>query len=252
VLCLFTSSKKEEAMSEHGLTTSNGNLVESSRTGKMPRSVTMFLSLVACVWLGTSALSTAQSEDKTAPSEIRAQKFVVVDDNGKELAEFGIGSNGQPSMAVWNKGKSMVASMGMDNAGMPRFAFEKSSGEPLLELGVMDGRFPVFFLRNDKGERRLGMVVADGGSVGIGLYDRGKRDRCMLSLRRDGHPQITLKDDKGKVRASITLDDEGTCALDLLNRKEQERIVFQVDAQGQADAAVFGPDGKATWSAGKP
>ena len=129
-------------MSELGLTTSNRNLVESNRTGKIRWSVTMLLPLVVCVLLGSGVLGTARSEDETVPKEIRARKFVVVDDNGKELAEFGVGSNGQPSMVVWNKGKSMVATMGMDDAGMPRFAFEKSSGEALLEFGVMDGRFP--------------------------------------------------------------------------------------------------------------
>jgi len=74
----------------------------------------------------------------------------------------------------------------------------------------------------------------------------------MLSLGRDASPKITLKDDRGKIRASLMLDSSGTCALDLLNREGQERIAFQVDAKGQADAAVFGPDSKATWSAGKP
>ena len=88
--------------------------------------------------------------------------------------------------------------------------------------------------------------------VTLGLYDTKKRNRCSVSLNRNGNPQIVLKDDKGNGRARLMLDDQGTCALDLLNSDDQGRIVFQVDAQGQADAAVFGPAGKATWSAGKP
>ena len=239
-------------MSGHGLMTNNRNLIESNRTGKMRWSVTMLLPLAVCVLLGSGVLGTARSKDETVPNEIRARKFVVVDDTGKERAEFGIMENGETGMVVWNKNRSAAVSVSMDRFGMPRIVFENSKSEALLELGILEDRFPAFVMRDANGRRRLAVMATEGEAVAIGLYDTKKRNRCAVSLGRDGHPQITLKDDKGQVRVRLMLDNDGTCALDFLDGKGNKHIVFQVDAQGQADAAVFGPDGKATWSAGEP
>ena len=96
------------------------------------------------------------------------------------------------------------------------------------------------------------MAVTETGLVTIRLYDTKKKNRCAVSLSPEGDPRIILRDKQGNVRASLMLDDTGTAALVFLNRKQHERIVFQVDAQGQADAAVFGPDGKTIWSASNP
>lgn len=239
-------------MDGHGSMNGDKNLVESKRTGRMGWSVTILLLLAVCFWLGSGVLSTADSEDKAIPSEIRARRFVVVDANGNERGELGMLPSGQPALRIWDERKTIVGTLEIDQAGMPRFAFEKSSGEPLLELGVLDGEHPVLVLSDADGNRRLGIVVGKPGSVDIALYDTQQRNRCAISLSQDGNPEIVLRDDKGNVRARLMLDDKGTCALDFLNRKGQERIVFQVDAQGQADAIVFGTEGKPTWSASKP
>ena len=212
----------------------------------------MALPLAVCFWLGLGVLSTAQSEDRAVPVEIRARRFVVVDDTGRERAKFGVMEDGETGMVVWNKKKSTAVSVSMDRFEMPRIVLENSKAEALLDFGILGDRYPVLVMRDANGRRRLGVMVTEGGSVGIGLYDEEKRNRCGVALGRDGHPQITLKDDKGRVRASLMLDGRGACALDLFDPKGQERIVLQVDAQGHADAVVFGPNGEATWSASRP
>jgi len=227
-----------------------GEMVEQKGKGATLGPV-LFMFFGAFVWQAFGAASTAQSDDKTVANKIRAKSFVVVDDSGKELGEFGVLSNGQPGMIVRNKDKSISASIGMDQGGMPRFAFENDKGDALLELGLGDQGETVFIMRTPDGKRRLGIIVLGTGSVGIGLYDSEKRNRCMVSLGADGHPKITLRDDQGKARVSLMVDDKGTASLVLLDRTGAERIVFQVDTQGNADAAVFGPDGKPTWTASK-
>ena len=221
-------------------------------TTKMALGIRMLVLLAIGFWLGSCVLNTAHSEAESVPNEIRARKFVVVDDTGKDRAEFGITEDGEAGMVVWNKKKSTAVSVSINRYGMPRITFENSKGEALLDFGIFDDQYPVFIMRDANGLRRLAMAVTDAGLVTLRLYDSRKQDRCAISLTGDGNPLITLNDDKGKVRASLIIGNNGTCALVLFNRKEQERIVFQVDAEGQADAAVFGPDGKATWSAAKP
>lgn len=236
----------------HESTTSDRNLVESKTTGKMWWSLTMLVLLAVCFWLGSGVVSTADSKDETVPSEIRARKFVVVDGTGKKRAEFGIMEDGEARMVVWNKRKSTAMSVGVDHSGMPNIVFQNSKREALLELAMLDDKYPAFIMSDADGKRRLGMVVTESGLVTLRLYDTKKKDRCAISLGPDGDPRIVLRDKRGNVRASLILDEKGTSALVLFNRKEQERIVFQVDAQGQADAAVFGLDGKTIWSASNP
>lgn len=250
--CTGINRKREDGMYNNGLTVNDGKLVESKRTGKVPWSVTMFLSLVVCAWLGSEVLSTAQSPDEGVPGKMRARQFVVVDDTGKERAEFGIMENGEAGMVVWNKKRSTAVSVGVDRTGMPRVTLENSKAEALLDFGILKDRFPAFVMRDASGRRRLGVMATEEERVAIALFDTDKTERCTVSLGRDGHPQIILKDAKGKARVSLMLDDNGTSALDLLSHQGKGRILFQVDALGQADAAIFGPDGQVTWSKAAP
>ena len=138
--------------------------------------------LFASVWAVLRAQGAAESEVDGVPREIQAQRFVVVDDTGKERAEFGILPNGEAGMIVWNKGKSALVSLRIDQAGMPHFVFENSHGRALLELGVLENRSPILVMRDAEGRRRLGIMVTEGGSVAIGFYDTLKRNRCTVGL----------------------------------------------------------------------
>lgn len=236
----------------HGLMTSDRKLVESKTARKMRWSAMILLPVAACLWLGSGVLRTARSEGTSVPNEIRATKFVVVDDTGKMRAEFGIMEDHEAGMVIWNEKKTAAVAVSVDHSGMPNIVFQNSKREALLELAMLDDKYPAFIMRDADGKRRLGMVVTESGLVTLRLYDTKKKDRCAISLGPDGDPRIVLRDKRGNVRASLILDEKGTSALVLFNRKDQERIVFQVDAQGQADAAVFGLDGKTIWSASNP
>jgi len=195
----------------------------------------------------------AGGENANAP-EVRAQRFVVVDDSGKGRGEFGMRSNGEPVLRLWDRDVSISAMVEMDAYGMPRVAFETKNGTPLAELGVLDKRHPIFVLRDADGNRRLAMVVAEAGDVAFGLYDTDRTNRCSLSLDKKGDPRIVLRDKTGEVRARVMQDEEGGSAVDLLDAKGRAHVVFQVDAKGRGDGVVFGSDERPVWSAvsGKP
>ncbi|MCP4590267.1 MAG: hypothetical protein GY842_05965 [bacterium] len=236
-------------MYRHGMIPNNRKVGNVNRTTMVRRSGTVLLLIAVCLWLGSGALSTAHSEDETAPAEVRASRFVVVDDEGKKRAEFGVLEDGEAKMVVWNQTRSTAVTVGMGRTGMPRITLENSKAEALLDLGILDDQYPVFVMRDANGRRRLGAMVPADGTTAIGLYDTKKGNRCTVSVGQDGDPSITLKDSRGKIRAGLMVASDGTCALDLFDAKGQERIVFQTDSQGEADAAIFGADGKAVWSA---
>ena len=221
--------------------------VETRRSGSV--AVTILVALAALLWLGLATQLVARGGVETGQREVRAQRFVVVDDAGNERAELGILASGQPSLRIWDEARTIAATLEIDQAGMPRLAFENIGGAPLTELGVLDKRYPVFILRSADGKRRLGVAVAEAGVVSIGLYDTHKRNRCSLSLDEDGQPQLRLKDGKGNDRVRLMIGSDGACALDLLDPKGRERAVLQVDGQGEPDGVLLGPDRKPLWSA---
>ena len=239
----------------HGI---NSNFAE--RLDKLERlnrttmrlALTALLSTGAVVWVGLGRPTTAQSNVRGVQNEVRARKFVVVDDAGTDLAELGILPDGGTRLIIRDKAKGTEVWLGTDDAGMPVLTLGRKSGEPLMELGVLDGQSPVFLMRAADGKRRVGMVVTKSGSAGIGLYDAEGRNRGILYMDEAGYPQLTLKDSNGEPRASVLVTSNGTCALTLFDAKGQERIVFQVQAQGEADAVVFARDGKVKWSSGNP
>ena len=224
--------------------------IELNRNTKVLCSVTALGLVAACTWLAAGAENTAQSDGEGVPIEIRAQRFVVVDDGGKERAVLGILEHGEVGLTVWNEQKTGAISVTINRKG-PRISFENAKGVELLSLGIMIDKQPLLIMKDEKGTRRVVITAVPGGEVHIGLYDAKQKNRCKIALTESGEPQIYLKDDQERGRGTFMMT-EGIVALDLWDRKGQARVVFQINAENFADAAVYGADGELIWSAGTP
>ncbi len=105
---------------------------------------------------------------------VTAQKFVLIDAQGKAVAELGAAQGGSGLVL-------------MDSAGQPRAALVlTSSGEPGLKL------------YDDKGVVRAALVVATDGRTGLVLYDGHDKNRAALATGRDGAPAMVLFDRDGR------------------------------------------------------
>ena len=113
----------------------------------MRLALTALLSTGAIVLVGLGRPSTGQSDVRGVQNEVRARKFVLVDDAGHERAELGIAPDGRAGLVVWDKAKSTSVWLGTDDHEMPLLAFGSKTGEPLMELGVLDGQSPVFLMQ---------------------------------------------------------------------------------------------------------
>ena len=209
----------------------------------------VFALFVGSLGLIFGARSGSDSKLGGFPDEIRARRFVAVDDAGKVTAEFGMLSNGTPGMTVWDNKANVVAVLGVDNGGSPRFFFQSETGIPLLSLGIGEKRFPVIMFNAPDGTRRLGMVLTDTGEVTLQLYDSTKQNRCALRVGKEGQPQLVLRDQHGNVRAGVMVHDDVGSGLQLLDREERTRAMIQVNNEGEPDAALLGPNDELLWSA---
>ena len=187
-----------------------------------------------------------ERHDSTA-GEIRASRFVIVDNAGNERGVVGMSEMQQPAVRLWSTTGETSISLQIDNADMPRLAMVGRNGAVLVELGVLDGLHPLLLFNDGKGNRRLGMVVARDNEVAIFLYDANRTKRCGVALGVDGDPHVVLRDARGKVRARIAVDNADIAAIDLLDDLEAPHVVFQVGKDGVPNAAILGADGTPLW-----
>ena len=115
-------------MSRHRLKTADSKLGDDTVTRCDSRTVTMFFLMAVCLSLVFGLVALAYGEGRMVPQEMRAQRFVLVDDLGKERAELGIRANGEPRLTLWNQQRTVSASLGMDDAGRPHIALSTDNG----------------------------------------------------------------------------------------------------------------------------
>jgi hypothetical protein len=223
--------------------------IELTHRGKANVVFVILAALGGFLWMGRDASFVARGGVDPVQSEVRAQRFVVVDSAGNERAELGIRPDGKPALRLWDDTRTLLAQLEIDQAGMPRLAFETGDGTPLVQLGVLDKQYPVFIMGGADGKRGIGMAVGEGMAATIGLYDSKNTSRLRLSLDEKGHPVLRLKDEQGTDRVRLMIGSDGSCALDLLDPKERPRSVLQVDAHGEPDLALLKSDGMPIWSA---
>ena len=135
----------------------------------------MVLPVPACTSAAWNSLTAP-----AGPSEVvQTRKLVVVDGNGKPVAELGAAQ----------EGSGLVL---MDTEGKPRAAMVlTANGEPGLKL------------YDAAGEVRAALIVGNDGRAGLALYDARGKDRAALATDTEGNPALILLDRKGRVAAAV-------------------------------------------------
>lgn len=137
------------------------------------------------------------------PPVIRAERFEVVDRDGKLRATLGTGSTGAPGL-VLSDGLVLI-----DNNGQPR-----------ANLGL-----------------------AADGAPGLMLYDPGLRYRIALDVAPDGAPALALASKEGRTRAELVVPSEGGPSLILYDTRLQPRVTLDVSTAGVPTLLLTGQNG---------
>lgn len=108
-----------------------------------------------------------------SPDELRAKRFVLVDDAGNDRGSFGLLVAGEPWLSLWNKAGDEV-SLVIDDEG-PRLSLWTSDRRRNVQLGIRDGSPTLQF-------------------------NRPPFSRIELVLTKDsGEPRVLLRDARGNV-----------------------------------------------------
>jgi len=146
--------------------------VELGRARRWNRWLLLLVGLAVGACLVVSGLVGREAQAQAAQQEVRAQRFVLVDDNGKVRAKLETSPDGP---ALWL----------YDEKGKPRVVLTA-----LKEGSVLN-------LYDEKGEPRAGLGLTEG-RPGLSLYDETGKTRAALDLTEDG-PSLHLWDKDGKV-----------------------------------------------------
>ncbi len=128
-----------------------------------------------CVLLVTvstiTGIAHGQAKEKVIRAEeIRADRFIVDDSQGRQVAMFGM------------------------NQDSPALLFGREGSVPRLAL-LSNG--PALYLADGEGVRRIVLTIA-GERPSLSLFNRNNMDLVDLALSGD-RPCLTLTDDKGNV-----------------------------------------------------
>jgi len=138
----------------------------------------LMVAIVACVALAAVMVGcAARQANPTTLQVVRAQRFELVDAQGRVRIDLGMGVDGStPCVRL------------LDGQDQPRIRLSlRPDGGPILGLG------------DEKGQPRAVLrVTADGSSI-LGLFDDKGKGGAGLAVLSDGRASLGLSDDKGKV-----------------------------------------------------
>ena len=110
----------------------------------------------------------AQTEGtNTGPKLIRANQFVLEDDNGKTRAVLDVGKDGVPGLYLYDDNGTPRAMLGASNHGSVLALCDKN-GKTLISLTVSNDGSSLR-LSDDDGKPRVRLTVSNDGEPGLAL-----------------------------------------------------------------------------------
>jgi hypothetical protein len=175
--------------------------------------------------------SRARGQGAGTAKEMRARKIIIEDENGNARAQLFAGIDG-PMLILW------------DENGMIRAGLTAAKDGTMLALYDENGKFGAglkmakggssLWLGDEKGETRVNMNATKEGP-GLVLYDENGMIRAGLRTAKNG-PTLALLDENGKPRFVAGRAETGT--------PDGKTIAYP-----ESSLVLFGPDGRAIWSA---
>ncbi|MEE8373917.1 MAG: hypothetical protein V3R87_09370 [Dehalococcoidia bacterium] len=185
--------------------------------------------------------------------ELRASRFVLVDDKGAERAELSFGPHGPPRLIIGNKKPVEGILLGLDDDGSPFLIMGGREDKARIGMGIMESGKPhiglwgsgakkahiglgfqstgnpQFLLRDVVGKTRIGLSVDKVGDAVLQLRDPSGRPRALLSASGGDNTSLILTDAKGKGGGSLIVDKAGKAALFLSDSKKNPRVLIQAE-----------------------
>jgi hypothetical protein len=170
--------------------------------------------LMACivlplvVWFMWRSFRPETAWAQAGVKEIRANGFVVEDENGKTRASLILTESGPQLQLLDENGKSVVL-LSVSKEG-PSIGLTDENGKPRAVLRVAKDK-PSLSLHDENGKERATLMVGIQGPY-LTLYDENDKLRADLSVS-EGGSSLSLSDENGEERAALGMYDKPDLVL---------------------------------------
>jgi len=163
------------------------------------------LSLGVCFIWRTFGPETAWAQ--SGAKEIRANKFVLEDPNGKPCATLGYIENNGPALLLLDKNDVVRASLGLTPDG-PGLELMDENHNTRVGLRTHAGGGPGLMLSDEDDRPRAILNILGRQGSQLVLIDQNKRPRAGVAALK-GESRVWLRDQNGKPRAALTITEDG-------------------------------------------
>ena len=213
---------------------------------------------VAILVIGAACMLIGQASPKART--IEAERFMLLDRNGKMRGGFGTFEDGETSLSLFDLNEKERAALVLDAAGNPTFRLGGKDGETLLDVSLNPSGAASLMLFARSGKGGVSVAVDSHGTPAVELRDSGGDVRASLSLFKEGAPGLGLLDKAGRARITVLLFPDGSPQIALNDESTRNRAVFgfsslvagrtgEVTSKAPSSVVLFDKEGKVIWSA---
>lgn len=183
---------------------------------------------------------------------VRAQRFEVVDEEGKARVRLLLHKGLSPALARRVSLKDPQKLQDLEES-WPELSLCDTHGRTRVAAAVAADGSPRLSLFGQGGQVRLDLSVREftgAASSGLAVYDRFGKDRLRLGLPEYGDPMLLLCDGAGRGRVLVTssMAEDGP-GLALSNKDGFTRALFQLHEDGRPTLTLCDNEGAVIWEA---
>ncbi len=201
--------------------------------------------VAVCLVVTVAAVAYAAGKAKAAPEAVRAQRFELVDGDGRVWASLGFDSyngrrlNGTSLSLRDNDGRERVSLQG--GAYAPRLSLRDKDGKERVGLSLSDDGITYGLGLDDKdGNARAFMTISGDGTATVAVGGKlleGGFSSAQLTARADGRTSVEIHDTDAKLRAALGRTDLESTKSGMTTRTAESSLV------------LFDREGRVLWQA---
>lgn len=200
----------------------------------------------------SNVLPRAEAQVGNVAKVLQAEKFVVVDADGKACGTFGALADGTRGLDLYGKDGKVRAGLRVTADGMAVVVILGRDGKVLAGLGAVPGGLNGMALSEENGKPLVGLGNLPDGSRGLCIYDAGGKPSVTLGVpaaSRKLPTGLTISDrnDKMRVGLGVMADDRPT--LYFSGRDGEPRAFLGMEPNGSAGLFLANQDGRLTFKA---
>ena len=199
--------------------------------------------------LGQREVGAVGSGASSVQQEIRAERIILVDSDGRERAELGITPDGGARLSIRDKSMRKAAWVGVFPDGRPSFSIINSRGGAYAELTLLKD-LSRLVLSTPGGKTRAGIAISTDGTSGLDLFDGAGELRASVSVDRLGvSSALSFMDKSSTPRVALGVAKEGAAEIVLTGARGRPRFQLAVPAEGLPVLRLLDDCGRLLWNA---